>query len=105
MPLYGPVYAGINKMAKNTRWAKKPVAAAAAPVTRKSSVKPATRKNNVKPASSKKTPKSNASTKNNTGACGNAGRRLVGCRGRVLTRTMTRKCKSAGTNLIKCRWN
>jgi len=93
MPLYGPVYAGIDKMAKNTRWAKKPAAA------------PATRKNSPKPASRKNTPKSNASTKKNTGACGNAGRRLVGCRGRVLTRSMARKCKSAGTNLIKCRWD
>jgi len=98
MPLYGPAYAGIGKMAKNTRWVKKAAAPAPVPV-------PVPKVASPKTASRKNTPKSNASTKKNTGACGNAGRRLVGCRGRALTRKGTANCKSAGTNLIKCRWN
>lgn len=95
MALYGPFYAGKNKPIGAKPLNKKAATRKASPAKKAASLKASPPK---KPA----TRKAVAATRK--GNCGNAARRLVGCRGRVKTRRGAVKCTGAGKNLISCRW-
>ena len=102
MALYGPFYAGKNRPVGAKPQNKKAATRKASPAKKAASLKASPAK---KAASAPKRPatrKAVAATRK--GNCGNAARRLVGCRGRVKTRRGAVKCTGAGKNLISCRW-
>lgn len=101
MALFGPFYAGKNKpigvkpKTRKTRASVKKIKA--------KTLTPGTLRNERGrfTAKSKNSTAKNASPSRN---CPNAARRLVSCRGKVMTRVLAKKCEKAGTNLIDCRW-